>query len=220
MSTAPTPSTPAFQECRLAAAGKEWTIHHASLTLTQADESRFLRDLDDQLPYGLALWPAAIALAYEIASRASQFQTTSVLELGAGTGLPGIVAASLGARVVQTDRHPFALALCKRNGARNDLTNIEYRLTDWAAWDDDTRYDWILGSDILYGHTQHPHLRRIFQSNLTPTGKILLSDPFRQMSIRLLETMEDEGWTITMNKWRLGEDSEPRPIGVFELSKL
>lgn len=220
MSTAPTPSTPAFQECRLAAAGKEWTIHHASLTLTQADESRFLRDLDDQLPYGLALWPAAIALAYEIASRASQFQTTSVLELGAGTGLPGIVAASLGARVIQTDRHPFALALCKRNGARNDLTNIEYRLTDWAAWDDDTRYDWILGSDILYGHTQHPHLRRIFQSNLAPTGKILLSDPFRQMSIRLLENMEDEGWTITMNKWRLGEDSEVRPIGVFELSKL
>lgn len=209
--------SPPFQECRLAAAGKEWLIHHAGLTLTHADESRFLRDLEDQLPYGLALWPAAIALAYEIASRASQFQTTRVLELGAGTGLPGIAAASLGAHVVQTDRHPFALALCKRNGTRNDLTDIEYRLADWTAWDDDTRYDWILGSDILYGHTQHSHLRRIFQSNLAPTGKILLSDPFRQMSIRLLEELEGKGWTITMNKWRLGEESEPRSIGVFEL---
>lgn len=206
-----------LQECRLTAAGQEWTIQHAGLILTHTDESRFLRELKDQLPYGLALWPAAIALAYEIAARADEFQTTSALELGAGTGLPGITAAALGAHVVQTDRHPFALALCQRNGARNGLTTIEYRLTDWATWEDDTHYDWILGSDILYAQTQHHHLHNIFNSNLTPTGRILLSDPFRQMSIRMLETLEGEGWTVTMSKWRLGDEISPRPIGIFEL---
>jgi predicted nicotinamide N-methyase len=206
-----------LHECRLAAAGKEWTIMHVAALLSLADEYLFLRDLKDHLPYGLALWPAAIALAYEIASRAHEFQTTSALELGAGTGLPGIAAASLGANVVQTDRQEPALTLCQRNGARNALTNIHYRLADWASWDDDTQYDWILGSDILYGHTQHPHLQRIFETNLAQNGRILLSDPFRQMSIRLLESLENAGWSITMSKWRLGDESDPRPIGVFQL---
>lgn len=205
-----------LQECSLAAAGKEWIIQHVGAILTHTDESDFLRDLKDQVPYGLALWPAAIALAYEIAARAGEFDTTAVLELGAGTGLPGIAAASLGARVVQTDRHDLALDLCRRNGARNGIRTITYRLADWASWDDDARYDWILGSDILYGHTQHPHLRRIFASNLAPRGRILLADPFRRMSIAILEALEGEGWTVRMNRWRLGE-GDPRPIGVFEL---
>lgn len=206
-----------LRECRLAAAGKEWIVQHVGVILTHADESQFLRELKDQLPYGLALWPAAIALAYEIAARAASFQTTTLLELGAGAGLPGIAAASLGASVVQTDRHPFALALCQRNGKLNGLATIEYRLADWTTWDDDTRYDWIIGSDILYGHAQHPHLRRIFETNLAPGGRILLSDPFRQTSIRLLESLEGEGWTITMNRWSMGENTSPLPIGIFEL---
>lgn len=208
-----------LQECSLGAAQREWIIRHAGIILTHSDESRYLRELRDHLPYGLALWPAAIALAYEIAHRANTFQTTNVLELGAGTGLPGIAAASLGAHVVQTDRHELALTLCRQNGSHNGLDQIEYRLADWAAWNDDTRYDWIIGSDILYGQTQHPHLRQIFESNLAPNGRILLSDPFRQMSIGMLEGLEEDGWTITMNKWKLGEEIDPRPIGVFELRR-
>ena len=133
----------------------------------------------NRLPYGVSVWPSAIALAHEIAARAEAFRGRSVLELGAGIGLPGIVAASLGGRVVQTDRDELALHLCKRNGERNDPAAIEYRLADWTEWDDPERYDWIIGSDILYGESLHPHLRRIFESNLASKGRILLADPFR-----------------------------------------
>ena len=65
-----------------------------------------------RVPYGIVLWPAAIALAHEIASR--QVAGMRVLELGAGTGLPGIVAASLGAHVVQTDKQELALLILPR----------------------------------------------------------------------------------------------------------
>ena len=84
-----------------------------------------------------------------------------MLELGAGTGLPGIVAAPFGARVVQSDRKEMALAVCRRNGARNDGSGgslITCRLADWTAWHDRTRYDWILGSDILYAESSHEPL--------------------------------------------------------------
>ncbi len=207
-----------LQECRLALAGRVWTVLHTGVVLTHADESRFLRELKDHLPYGVALWPAAIALAYEIASRADTFRRARILELGAGTGLPGIVAASCGAQVLQTDRHELALSICKRNGELNGITTIEYHLADWTGWDDTTRYDWIIGSDILYGPALHPHLRRIFESNLEREGRILLSDPFRSVSIRLLEALEEAGWTITLTRWRLGDETAPRDVGVFELA--
>ena len=71
-------------------------------------------------------------------ARGDALRDARVLELGAGTGLPGIVAASLGARVVQTDRHEVALSICKRNGERNRERSavgaIEYRIADWSTW--------------------------------------------------------------------------------------
>ena len=206
-----------LHEYRLGLGGRQWSVLHTDSVLTSADEQAFLRERRDRLPYGVLLWPAAIALAHEVAARVDDFRGKTVLELGAGTGLPGIVAASLGARVAQTDRHQVAMSVCRRNGERNRVTGIEYRLVDWGEWTDEARYDWIIGSDILYGESAHPDLRRIFETNLAPGGRILLSDPFRATSLRLLEAMEADGWRITMTKWTVGEESERRPIGCFDL---
>ena len=206
-----------LQEARVSVGGREWSILHTDAVVSRADEARFLGETKDRLPYGVVLWPAAIALAYEIASRPEAFRGARVLELGAGTGLPGIVAASLGARVVQTDRQELAMHVCRRNGERNGVDAIEHRLVDWAEWDDGGRYDWIVGSDVLYAEATHPHLRRIFESNLAPGGRVLLSDPFRAVALRLLEALEADGWTIALARWSVGEGEDRRPIGLFEL---
>lgn len=206
-----------LHDYRLRLGGREWGILHTDSVLSHADEQKFLRERRERLPYGVVLWPAAIALAHEVASRADALRGRAVLELGAGTGLPGIVAASVGARVVQTDRQEMAMSVCRRNGERNGVGAIEHRLVDWADWTDEARYDWIIGSDILYGESTHPHLRRIFDGNLAPGGRILLSDPFRATSLRLLEALEAEGWTIGLTRWTVGEEETPRPVGLFEL---
>ena len=210
-----------LHEFHLARDGREWTLLHTGIILTQDDETLYLRETRKKLPYGVALWPAAIALAEEIAARGlAEFKGKTVLELGAGTGLPGIVAASLGARVVQTDNQELALDICRRNSRKNNLETIEHRLVDWMDWHDTTRYDWILGSDIMYGDSLHSDLQHIFAINTAPGGRVLLSDPFRSVSMHLLEALRDEdGWGIDATKWKLGDDSDPRAIGVFELSR-
>lgn len=206
-----------FEEYHLRLGERAWRVLHTGAILSHADEQRFLGSEEARVPYGIVLWPAAIALAHEVASRT--LGGMRVLELGAGTGLPGIVAASLGARVVQTDRQEVALYVCKKNAERNGVTTIEHRAADWTTWEDREPYDIILGSDILYADAMHPHLRRIFEANLAPAGTILVSDPFRKESLALLEAMETDGWTVRMNKWTVGITPPPRPVGVYELTR-
>jgi len=205
-------------ECRLQVGGRTWSVLHTGAVVTPDDELRYLDGFAKQLPYGVVLWPAAIALAHEVATRADDFRGKRVLELGAGTGLPGIVAASLGAAVVQTDRAELPLEVCRRNGERNGAAGIECRQADWTAWTDTDRYDWIVGSDMLYGDEMHPHLRRIFETNLAAGGRLLLADPFRGPSLKFLELLESAGWRVTLNIWTVGEVGAPRSVGVFELA--
>ena len=194
-----------------------WRILHTGAILSREDESRYLSNEGARLPYGIVLWPASIALAHELASRA--MKGLRVLELGAGTGLPGIVAASLGAQVTQTDRHAVGLHVCKQNAERNGLTTIQHRAADWTDWQDKDRYDVILGSDILYSDDFHSQLRAIFQNNLAAGGRLLLSDPFRAPSIAFLESLQGEGWTVSMSKWTVGVAPPERAVGVFELKR-
>lgn len=211
-----------LEECRLRLNERDLKVLHVAAMLSDKDESQFLIENPIALPYGIALWSATIALAHEIAARAEFVRGKKVLELGAGTGLPGIAAAALGAeKVVQTDRNKLAMWLCQRNCELNRIENIEHRVADWSEWNDCARYDFIFGSDILYATDMHAHLKRIFESNLKfKTGRILLSDPLRSNSLQLLEAMQADGWTIIMHKWTIGaaEESTPRAIAVFELS--
>ena len=195
---------------------QSWSVWHTGVVLTSVDEVRVIGVKTNRLPYGVALWPSAIALAHEVASRADQFQGRTVLELGSGMGLPGIVARSVGGRVTQTDRDELALHLCQRNGARNGLTEVHYRVADWTDWKIIERFDWIIGSDVLYGEVLHPDLRRIFAGNLAPGGRILVADPFRGVGLRFLERLEADGWLVSYNQWDVGDEAS-RPIGVFEL---
>ena len=208
-----------LHEYRATLGGRVYTILHTGAVLTFLDEQLLLNERETVLPYGVALWPSAIALAHEIAARGNQDSRLNVLELGAGTGLPGIVAASLGARVAQTDKQSAALHLCRLNGERNDVKGVDYRLADWAEWNDTTRYDWIIGADILYPRLMHGHLTRIFESNLAPGGRVLLADPFRKASLAFLESLEGQGWTVSISKWTVGEETEPATVGVYELSR-
>jgi predicted nicotinamide N-methyase len=205
-----------LHEYHLRLDGHAWAISHSGAILSEEDEQRYLGEDRSQAPYGLALWPASIALAHELVSRASELRGRRILELGAGTGLPGIVAATYGAHVVQTDRLEEALAVARRNAERNGVRSIEHRLADWAEWTDTTRYDLILGGDVIYAPRLQPFLRTIFDRNLAPDGRLLLGDPFRSASIRLLEAMEQEGWTVQMTKWRLDGQWGERLIGGFE----
>lgn len=208
-----------LHEYRLALGGRSWSFLHTGAVVTLEDEQRFLRREQERLPYGVMLWPASIALAHEVVERASALAGKRVLELGAGTGVPGIVAASLGARVLQTDRNEVALHVCAMNAERNRVSGIELRSADWETFTSEQPFDVILGSDVLYATNMHARLRAICEAHLAPGGTVLFSDPFREQSLPVLEAMQAGGWRVTLAKWSIEVESGTRTIAVYELSR-
>lgn len=104
--------------------------------------------------YGLFVWPCSVILAEYVWQQRSRFRGSTILELGAGTSLPGLVAAKVGANVTLTDDSSKAEVLenmtrvCELNKLNCNVMGLT-----WGVWDAtifDLRPNIILGADVLY----------------------------------------------------------------------
>lgn len=75
--------------------------------------------------YGMYTWPCAPVLAWYLWTRRGQLAGKHVLELGAGTSLPGVVAAKCGSRVTLSDCSRFTKCLdnCRISAAVNSVSD-------------------------------------------------------------------------------------------------
>jgi len=148
------------------------------LRRTEESPAELERDL---CPYFGVVWPAARALASELARRGAELAGKSVLELGCGLALPALVAAKCGARVTATDLHPDVPVFLARNLELNDLAPdaLEYREHDWRAACLERRFDLVVGSDILYEAGHPAPVARALAAHVAPCGEVLLADPAR-----------------------------------------
>ncbi|HEX4109781.1 MAG TPA: methyltransferase domain-containing protein [Solirubrobacteraceae bacterium] len=138
------------------------------------DEHAF--EEDEFLPYWAELWPSGLALARALDGRA--LNGARVLELGCGLGLPSLVAARAGGRVLASDWSLGALSLLQRNASENELA-VETVAADWAAPEPLTArapFDLVLAADVLYERRSIPLLLDL----LPRLGRcVWLADPGR-----------------------------------------
>ncbi|KAM1529070.1 hypothetical protein ACFX1Z_018324 [Malus domestica] len=107
--------------------------------------------------YGLFVWPCSLVLAEYVWQQRFRFSGASVVELGAGTSLPGLVAARVGADVTLTD-DSSRLEVLDNMRRVLDLNKLECKVMGltWGAWDASTfslHPKFILGADVLYDAT-------------------------------------------------------------------
>ena len=94
---------------------------------TLIDEADYAED--ERLPYWAELWPSGRVLAAELAGR--DIAGARILELGAGLGLPSLVALARGARPLATDWYPVALEFARANAAQRSPSPAFTRTARW-----------------------------------------------------------------------------------------
>ncbi len=118
---------------------------------------------------GQIVWPVSIFLAWFVARHGWRFDGQQVLELGAGAGLPGLVASRFAAGALLTDGNELVLELLQQNvtrqlegglvrpGARlearrllwGDEASLEAALAPKEAGGQGWRPQVLLGADVV-----------------------------------------------------------------------
>jgi predicted nicotinamide N-methyase len=174
---------------------------------------------EEFLPYWAELWPSSVALARVVARRPLKGRRT--IELGCGLGLPAIVAAAAGGRVLATDWSPDAVAITARNAERNGVA-LETGLFRWDAAPERLGAPWplVLASDVLYEVRNVDPLLELLPRLTDTAGEVWLADPGRPPGARFFERAA-ERWRIdaiphdgpehvTVHRLRRNSDSQVR----------
>ena len=154
-----------------------------------ASATRNGQELD--LPFWAKIWPTSILLSHVLSSSYA-VNDLDVLEIGAGVGVCGLVAALQGARVVITDYHPDALLFARINVLKNSLQNqVHLAAADFTVDSLDRRFQRIIGSEVLYREESYAPLVAFLQNHLQPGGEILLAKSHIFKATRFYELIKE-----------------------------
>lgn len=133
-------------------------------------------------PYWSQVWPAAKALAQFLSLHPEFIDGKNVVELGAGLGLPSLVAARYANRVLCTDIAPDAVAVVEESVKHLGLKNVYTNTVDWAHLPETISADVLLLSDINYEPAAFTQLQKLVHDFLHRGFLILLCTPQRLMA--------------------------------------
>lgn len=129
------------------------------------------------LPFWAKIWPASFPLAL-LASKLTPSGDATFLELGAGLGLCGLVAAKQGFKTLITDIEPEALLFIRACILKNGLQDMARpALLDIAKPETEERFGVIACSEALYLPELHDPLACFLADHLSPgpSSQVLLS---------------------------------------------
>lgn len=139
---------------------------------------------DESLGWGYwdRIWPSSAALSEYLIHQffPTKLTGTKVLEIGCGTGLPGVVAASLGAFTMFSDMVPVTLEAVKETCHMNHISNFDTCTLDWSEKiESKERYDLVIGCEVFYDEAILADISLVLEQVLAPGGKGIFCDPNR-----------------------------------------
>lgn len=151
-----------------------YTAHPGSRLSRLADPD----DDDPPAPYWAYQWAGGLALARHFVAHPELVAGKRVLDLGAGSGLVGIVAAKAGARVSAAEIDPNGRAAVALNAAANAVVVALVEVDILGAAPDG--FDLIAAGDVFYnadvGRLMLPFLERCAAAGTD----VLIGDPDRR----------------------------------------
>jgi predicted nicotinamide N-methyase len=184
--------------------------------------------LEELCPYFGVVWPSARGLCEELAAEAgantSALAGRRLLELGCGLALPSLLAAKLGAEVTATDVHPDVPRFLGRNLELNAIAfgtgpgRVRFEALDWRKTPTADRFDWVVGSDILYEREHPGPVARALASRLAPGGRLVLTDPGRPYLQGFSDEMRGLGFAAEVRARTVADNGATKEIFILRFS--
>ena len=152
--------------------------------------------LETNLPYWVCVWSSSLALAQVVMTGEYLSPGIPALEIGCGLGLVSAAACLKHARVTASDCQPDALLFAKMNCLQIAGVEPEVRVIDWENPPTDQKYKTLLCSDVVYDPLSYEPLISCFETLLEPGGRVLFSEPNRELSRLFFDEVEDAGWVL------------------------
>ena len=130
-------------------------------------------------PYWAKVWPSAIALVKVLQKHPSLIRDKTVLELGAGIGLPSLLMANEAKTIQVSDYDSEAVELFRKNIAHLQLHNVQALQMDWNDLPENIDPEVIILSDVNYDPAQFETLTKLIQKFIHQGCTIILSTPQR-----------------------------------------
>ena len=182
------------------------------------DREALLRDNTEEPPYWAHLWTGALTLARYLDSFIDVRDQT-VLDLGCGLGLTGIVAAQKGGRVTFADKEVAAVSFARENARLNGCARYGVQQIDFTQDILETDFALILGAEILYDRPTFPALVRFLARHLSPAGRAILADAKRTNTQDFYQRLDQAGLQWTQEEVREREDHLPLPVAIVTIQR-
>jgi predicted nicotinamide N-methyase len=166
-------------------------------------------------PLWAKMWEASALLAGQLAERQPRPGET-LLEIGAGIGMVGIVAAAFGHQVTLTEYNPDALNFARANAEANGCPQVKVEYLDWLKPVPLARFDLIVGSEVIYQVEMVPALLSLFQRYLAPGGTILIAEQVRETGLHFWEAAQAD-FQIKARRHTMHSHAENLHLATFEL---
>ncbi len=168
-------------------------------------------------PYWTKVWPSAIALHNVLQKHPSLIRDKSVLELGAGIGLPSLMMASEAKTIQVSDYDLEAVELLRKNIAHLQLQNVKALQIDWNEMPENINPEVIILSDVNYDPTQFETLKKLIEKFIHQGCTIILSTPQRIMASPFVLALSE--FIIADYLEMVDENGVAKEISILVLSK-
>ncbi len=151
--------------------------------------------------FGL-LWPSGSRLAERLALRPVSTHER-ILEIGCGLALSSLVGHRRGANITASDCHPLAGEFLRENLRLNKLSPMNYQHGHWGQHSEqhqdpkvNSRFDLIIGSDILYERDEQGDLAHYINEHLEDHAEVWVVDPNRGNRAHFHRNMAAQGFSL------------------------
>ena len=149
----------------------------------------------------------------------------TILELGCGTGLAGLVCGKLGGVPTFSDKVPMVMESVHEACRLNKLSKYQTLVLDWAHCQGiEHGYDMVLGSEVFYDNIFLKDICRLLDQVLTPGGTGLFCDPNR-LGFEAVETCFGTKFHLTVSdlkvEWprSLSGQRKKKTVFLYQLVK-